>query len=279
MEPVVIKVGGEVLEAEERLQALWKGVGFWWARAPVVLVHGGGKQATDLAHAIGHRPRFVEGRRLTTDLDLRILLWTVCGELNRRLVAQAQSVGLPAVGLSGADGGLLQVRRRPPQQTASGLVDFGYVGDVWGVRPGLLYTLLRAGYLPVVAPLGIDAEGQLYNVNADTVAVEVALALRSQALLWLAASEGVWDEVGRPIQRLSTHRAQEGLKAGWIRDGMRPKIEAALRAATEGLRVWIGPVEALASLEKGTRLESPDSKGPQGPEGVAAPPFRRSEAR
>jgi len=241
MGPVVLKVGGEVLDSPSGRQALWQGIRRWRDRAPLLLVHGGGAQATALARALGHEPRFVEGRRLTTELDLRIVLWTLCGELNRRLVAEALTYGLPAVGLCGADGGMVRVVRRPPRWIEGRWVDFGYVGDIRAVKPELLRTLLEQAYLPIVAPLGIDEQGAIYNVNADTVALELALALRAEALLWLTPSGGVWDASGRTLETLSVEDARRGLQEGWIRDGMRPKIETALRASARGVRVLRRP--------------------------------------
>jgi acetylglutamate kinase len=237
-DPTVVKISGSLVEEADAMAALWAALPAIRARAPVVLVHGGGKQMSDLADRLGHTPRRVQGRRVTTDLDLEIAQWTMSGTLNTQLVAQANAHDCPAVGLSGADAGQVQVSKRPPWQIDGETVDFGWVGDVDAVDPTLAEGLLARGLMPVVAPLGVDDEGQVYNVNADTVACALASALGAQQLLFVTGAGGVRRTADDPASRLDAcDRAtfEAGVEAGWIEGGMRVKIETALDALDDGV--------------------------------------------
>ncbi|MFQ5570537.1 MAG: acetylglutamate kinase [Rhodothermales bacterium] len=236
--PLVIKIGGALLEEPKRLTSFWQSVKRLHETAPVVIVHGGGPQATAMARRLDHEPRFVHGRRVTTDLDLHIAQWTLRGRINSQLVAQAITHGLTAVGISGADGGLLRVTRRPPWNIDGETVDFGWVGDVDQVKTGLLSTLIQHDFMPIVAPLGTDAAGQLYNVNADTVACVLAEALDAPQLLLVTESGGVKECLGTPgshLPRCDWDTFTDGMAAGWIGGGMRVKLQAAFEALQAGI--------------------------------------------
>lgn len=280
----VVKLGGALLDRPEALAAVWASVAELRTpslstsspfppgegqseghstgdlAADVVVVHGGGPQATALARRLGHEPRVVAGRRVTTDLDLDVALWTLRGSLNARLVASARAAGVPAVGVSGVDGGLVRVERRPPREVDGATVDFGHVGDVVGSDASVLQALLGAGFVPTVAPVCADAAGALYNVNADTVAVEVAVALDAAALVFVAEAGGVRRDVadaGSRIARLDAAAVAAGVAAGWIDGGMRPKLETALDARRRGVpSVRIAAPGALADLSAGTHIVS-----------------------
>ncbi|HLA64670.1 MAG TPA: acetylglutamate kinase, partial [Rhodothermales bacterium] len=228
------------------------------AAGPVVVVHGGGPQATALARRLGHEPRIVAGRRVTTDLDLQIALWAFRGELNARLVAGATARGVPAVGMSGADGGLVEVVRRPPREVDGETVDFGHVGDVVKTHPAVLSALLDRGFVPVVAPVCADRTGGLYNVNADTVALALARALGARALLLVAEVGAVYNAYPDPASRLAVLDAAAfaaGVAAGWIEGGMRPKLEVGFEAVAAGVdEVRVCAPDALADPTSGTRL-------------------------
>ncbi len=257
-QPIVVKIGGTLLEAPQALEVFWQGVAELRQQAPVVVVHGGGPQATALAQRLGHRPRIVQGRRVTTALDLQILQWTLRGELNLRLVTTALRHGLPAVGLAGADGGILRVRRRSPWTIEGETVDFGFVGDVAHVEPAVLRHLLAGGYVPVVAPLGIDDAGQLYNVNADTVACALAAALQAHAFLLVTETGGVRRDPGNPASLLpfcNRTTFETGLREGWIDGGMRVKLEVAFQALDRGIpEVYILAPDDLLTRRQATRV-------------------------
>lgn len=252
--PIVIKVSGSLLDDPEALAELWPDVRTLQADAPVVLVHGGGKQMTALANRLGHTPERVQGRRITTDLDLKIAQWAMRGTLNTQLVSEAQQYDLTAVGVSGADAGLVQVSKRPAWNVNGETVDFGWVGDIEQVDPSLLEGLLTRSLVPVVAPLGIDDEGQVYNVNADTVACAIAEALAAQQLLFVTGTGGVRQKADDPASRLAVcdaATAEAGVEGGWIEGGMRVKVETALKALDGRVeQVYIcGPGDLVAQAE------------------------------
>lgn len=254
MKPVtVIKIGGGLVPA---LSPVWEQIAGLQDTRAVVVVHGGGPQATAMARRLGHEPVIVHGRRVTSDLDLDIVKWTLRGEINLALAAGAQAAGLRAVGLSGADAGLLRVRRRPPWDVDGQAVDFGWVGDVIGIDTRYLRVTLEQGVLPIVAPLGIDAEGQVYNVNADTVAVAIASELKAAELL-LVTDAGC---VLRGTTRLAEcDRAlfDQGVAQGWIQAGMRVKIQLGLEALEAGVReVWVTGPEDIVRRRASTRIRA-----------------------
>jgi acetylglutamate kinase len=249
---VVLKVSGTLIGNGAALAPVWDAVTQLRSEGTrVVLVHGGGQQMTALAERLGHTPTVVEGRRVTTDLDLDIVQWALCGKVNTQLVAQATKRGLDAIGCSGADGGLVRVAKRPPWTIDGRSVDFGWVGDIERVDPSVLTALLEAGLLPVVAPLGLDDDGQAYNVNADTVAQAVAGALGADRLLFVTRAGAVRRDADAPASRLDTcdpATLADGVDGGWLRGGMRVKVEAALDALRAGVgEAFIcGPDDLLA---------------------------------
>lgn len=256
--PIVIKIGGAVLDEPAGLAAFWQQVNQLHETAPVVIVHGGGKQATDLAHRLGHQPRIVHGRRVTTDLDLEIVQWTMRGSVNAGLVAQAARHGVAAVGLCGADGGLLRVHKRPPWNVEGEMVDFGWVGDVDSVETTILERLLDAGFVPIVAPLGLDAAGQLYNVNADTVAHALATALEAEQLFLVTQSGGVRrvaDDAASHLAHCTRETYDQGLATGWINGGMGVKLHVAFAALNAGItEVFILAPDDLLARTSATRV-------------------------
>ncbi len=236
--PIVVKISGSLLDQDDAMETLWSEVRALWAEAPVVLVHGGGQQMTALANRLDHTPRRVQGRRVTTDLDLQIAQWTMSGSLNTQLVAQATAHDCTAVGLSGADATTVQVTKRPPWTVNGETVDFGWVGDVDAIDPSLLTGLLSQELMPIVAPLGVDETGQLYNVNADTVAAALASELEARALCFVTDTGGVRRSADDPSTHLDTctpQLIQQGVADGWIEGGMRVKLTTALDALRDGV--------------------------------------------
>ncbi|MEM1269938.1 MAG: acetylglutamate kinase [Bacteroidota bacterium] len=259
----VVKIGGALIGERGVDGRVWDEIEAMRAAGQdVVLLHGGGGYASDVARRLGHTPRMVHGRRVTSDLDLEIVQWTLRGAINARLVAQALGRGLPAVGVSGIDAQAVQVVRRPPRNVDGEQVDFGWVGDVTGVDVTLLDTLLADGRLPVMAPLGVDETGQIYNVNADTVALETAAALGADRLLLVAEAGGVYRDLSRPETKLASvdpATLEVGRAEGWIAGGMRVKLDVAVQALEAGVsEVYIcGPTD-LSEPERGTRVGGKD---------------------
>lgn len=256
--PVVVKIGGSLIDDDDHMAALWPALRSFRKQRSIVVVHGGGKQMGAMADRFDHSPRRVQGRRVTTDLDLEIAQWTMGGALNTDLVAQARAHGLTAVGLSGADAALLQVTKRPPWEINGKTVDFGWVGDVTDVDPTLLRTLLGTGMMPIVAPLGIDEDGQLYNVNADTVACAVARGLRARQLIFVTGTGGVRrhaEDASSHLDACDTDTFRQGIEDGWIEGGMRVKIETALDALNDGVeRAVVCAPDDVHSQERATEV-------------------------
>ena len=254
----VVKIGGALLGDEGRLGVLWDGVHELSRHASVVIVHGGGPQLTEMARRLGHEPRIVQGRRVTTDLDLDIMHWTVRGSLNTRLVAAAGARGIRAVGISGVDGPSVVVNRRPPWRIQGEEVDFGWVGDVDRIETGLIQSLLASGFVPVIAPVAVDASGQTYNVNADTVAQSIARALNASRLLLVTESGGVRRDATQAdslLDRVDAATFETGKSEGWIAGGMLVKLRVAFDALSAGVKdVSIVPPDGIDGSRAGTRV-------------------------
>ncbi len=239
----VIKVGGEVLDRVDRLaEAL---------RDETILVHGGGPEVSRVMEELGLEPKFVRGLRVTDEETLRVVTMVLAGSINKRLVAGLRAHGIDAVGLSGVDGGLLLAEKRV-ERVDGEEVDLGYVGDVKAVNVRLLRSLLEDGRVPVVAPLGVDERGTIYNINADTAAGAIAAEAEADRLVLLTDVPGVLEDVDDPnsvIDRLTPEEARDLQREGVIKGGMIPKVEAALRAVEGGCREAI--VTNLSGLLNG----------------------------
>ncbi len=236
----VIKVGGEALEtATATFDLLGQVEILHHVGIRVVLVHGGGSESSTLARALGAEPRFVEGRRVTDEGALAVATMVLNGSVNTRILGACRRLGLPAVGLSGVDANLIQARRRPPVQVGSETVDYGFVGDVASVSPGVLNTLLDAGIVPVVSPLSADEDGTVLNINADTVAAALAVGLRAEKLILMTGAPGILERVEDPKSLISytdlagLHRLRE---QGRLERGMLPKARAIESALQGGVR-------------------------------------------
>jgi acetylglutamate kinase len=219
-----------------------------------VVVHGGGDEVTALQRRLGSEPTFIGGRRVTTDADMEVVRMVLSGTVNKRLVRQLVDEGVPAIGISGEDGGLL-----PAQLLDDGAL--GAVGDPLTADARPVEALLAAGFVPVVSPLGRHAEtGQGLNVNGDDAAAAIAGALRADELLLLADVPGVLDQSGTVLRVISAEDVDGLIASGTARGGMSAKLQAARRALAAGVSaVRIGDASALLDLEVGTRLTTAHS--------------------
>jgi acetylglutamate kinase len=250
---VVIKVGGEVV-ASPTMTAIAAGIAELRARGEsVLLVHGGGPQATDLQKKLGQIPMIVAGRRITDARALEVIKMVVAGKVNVDACAALLAAGLQPVGLHGASALTVRATKRPPRvMTGAGPdpIDFGHVGDVTGVNGALLALLVGAGYVPVVACLGADEQGRCYNINADVVANRLATALDAKALVLVTDVAGVMRDVSDPASRIACLSVAEGRKAiaqGVVTKGMIPKLEESFAAIEHGVRA----VHIVGRLERG----------------------------
>ena len=240
----VVKLGGEVLADVRALDGIAAQVSLLSSLGiRVVVVHGGGPQATAMSRRMGHEPQIVAGRRVTDDDALAIAKMVYAGQLNVDLLAALRAHEAQAVGLSGVDADLITAHRRPPVQVVDDAgrtvtVDYGHVGDLDRVDPRVLQTLLQGRFVPVVASLAGDGDGNVFNVNADTVAESLAVALHAQKLIFLTGAPGVLRNREDPASLIAFADPDDLaslLASGVIAGGMRPKVEACIRAATGGV--------------------------------------------
>jgi acetylglutamate kinase len=251
----VVKAGGEALETDGAIRDLLQQIEILsHVGIRVVLVHGGGSESSELLRALGGEPRIIEGRRVTDEKALEVASMVLNGTVNTRILAAARGLGLPAVGLSGVDAGLIQARRRPPVKVGDAMVDYGFVGDVVAVVPGVLTGLLDLGLVPVVSPLSAADDGTLLNINADTVAAALAVGVRAEKLILLTGAPGVLERADDPGSLVS-YTDLEGLRRlrdqGGLTRGMLPKasaIESALRGGVRRVHIlsWQTPDGLLA---------------------------------
>ena len=219
---VVIKIGGNVLPHHEAfcedVETLWE------SRVLPVIVHGGGKAVTDWEKTLGREASFVQGLRVTDADALELVQMVLAGKVNSDLVAMFNARYIKAIGLTGADGELLIAK---PREKPAGL---GFVGEVTEVNVSMFVTLGENGFVPVIAPLGMTPEGQFLNINADTVAGEIAKALAARHLVLLTDVPGVQDKEGKVLPNLTVAEARKLIRNGTISGGMIPKVTACLDA-------------------------------------------------
>ena len=230
---IVVKYGGSAMIDEELQKhviedvVLLKLVGF-----KPILVHGGGKEISNWVGKVGMEPQFVNGLRVT-DEDTMEVAEMVLNRVNKTLVSMVQSLGVKAVGISGKDGGLLQVEKK---QSPDG--DLGYVGEIRKVDPKVLYDLLDTDFLPIVCPVGMDDTFHSYNINADDAARAIAEAVNAEKLAFLSDIEGVLTDKNDPdtlISELTVKEAQELIDKGIVDGGMIPKLQSCTHAISEGV--------------------------------------------
>ena len=230
---VVVKYGGSAMIDQELKEnvikdvVLLKLVGF-----KPIIVHGGGKEISRWVGKVGMEPRFINGLRVTDEATME-LAEMVLAKVNKELVTLVQSLGIKAVGISGKDGGLLQVEKK-----YSDGQDIGYVGEVTQVNPKILYDLLEKDFLPIVFPVGTDEEFKTYNINADDAACAIAEAVHAEKLAFLSDIEGVCRDVNDPstlISELHVHEAEKLNSDGYVGGGMIPKIKNCIDAIENGV--------------------------------------------
>jgi acetylglutamate kinase len=232
----LLKLGGELLETEQKVTAIARMVAR--ARVPMVIVHGGGREIDTALAAVGIPKRQVDGLRVTDGPTLDVVVSVLAGTINTRLVAAINAAGGQAVGLTGADAGVGPVRKAPAHQSTSGeVVDLGLVGEpLRRAAPVLIASLVRGGFLPVVACIGASRQGHLYNVNADTLAGSLAVRLQISRLVIAGGTPGVLDEQGQTMPSLGPRDIKALVKSGTASAGMVAKLTACESAARAGVR-------------------------------------------
>ncbi len=242
MKPVVIKLGGSLLDKKSFLQELAADLKAF--RGKVVLLHGGGPVISRLFEAFGKENRFVNGLRATSDDTIDLVEMALSGQVNKELARRLTAAGVPTVGISGTDGQLFLAE---PLNAAD--AQSNRVGQVTAVHTELLDTLWKDRWLPVVSPLGTTTAGEALNINADSAAYALALALRAEVLLFLTDVPGIlWD--GQVVRRLTPELLQKGVETGVIHSGMLPKLEMGFTALRSGVRTLISTWQGRGTLSR-----------------------------
>ena len=249
---IVVKIGGSTLGDEDT--TLVDVVALRREGLYPIVVHGGGAMITDWLERLDVPAVFVDGLRSTSEEALEVVVGVLRGVVNTRLVSEIVRLGGRAVGVSGVDGGLVQARRADER--------LGFVGEITGIEPAVLYPILESGAIPVIAPIGLEPPSQPLNINADTVAGEVARALQARLLVFMTDVDGVLDGDGTLIEILGGEQVSTLREAGTLAGGMLPKIDASLRAAEQQVTVHVAQGRSRRTLERivageplGTRIE------------------------
>ncbi|MDI6884303.1 MAG: acetylglutamate kinase [Hadesarchaea archaeon] len=240
---ILIKLGGGVMEKEKLLDSLLRDIVFLNnVGMKIVIVHGGGPEVSEEMRKLGKKPKFVEGLRVTDEETMEILHEQLAGKLNKEIVLGINKHGGRAVGISGMDGNFIRAHKLLYKTTTSKgrevEVDLGFVGEVEQINPTVINYLVGTGYIPVIAPIGIDGEGHSLNINADIVAAELAAAMHAKKLILLTNVAGVMRDPNDEktlISVLTVDEAQKLIQEGVVKKGMIPKIEACLKAMQGGV--------------------------------------------
>lgn len=255
----IIKIGGNVIDNSEKLHQFL--LDFTALPGQKILIHGGGKIATELSASLGIEAKMVDGRRITDIETLRIVTMVYAGLINKNMVAQLQAKGCNAIGLTGADGNIIKAVKRPVKE-----IDYGFVGDLdaSSVSAGTLDSLLKAGLVPVLCAITHDGETQLLNTNADTIASAVAVAMSAlydTSLVYCFEKRGVMRDLeddSSLVPEIHMHQFEDLKNQGVVSGGMIPKLHNAFEAIRSGVStVYIGKADELPQINQqnfGTRL-------------------------
>lgn len=242
----VVKLSGKVTESQEQLASLAEEITLCeQVGIHIAVIHGGGKQLTTIAERLGITQKIVNGRRVTDDETLEIAKMVFAGQINMDILSALRRSGAQTVGLSGIDGNTIQARRREIQKVLNQetgqveTIDFGNVGDIVEINVRLLELLLTNDYIPVVSSLGADDQGNIYNINADTIASEIAAKLQAEKLILMTDVDGILLDRNDPstrISRLNVEEAEKLVKEKIVSAGMLPKIAAIAHLVKRGVR-------------------------------------------
>jgi acetylglutamate kinase len=252
---IVVKYGGNAMTDEHLKQCfardvvLLKLVGM-----NVVVVHGGGPQIENLLARVGKKGEFIQGMRVTDAETMEVVEMVLGGQVNKDVVNLINQAGGKAVGLTGKDGSFIRAKKllMPHKDNPEDLIDIGQVGDIVAIDPSLISLLDTGAFIPVIAPIGVGAEGETYNINADVVAGKIAEVLKAEKLVLLTNTPGVLDEQGKLLTGITPKQIDDMVADGTLSGGMLPKIGSALDAARSGVKgvhIIDGRVEHALLLE------------------------------
>ena len=236
----IIKIGGELLRDISSARKLLKQIAtIHQFGIKVILVHGGGPQLTEMSEKSGQVSEFNNGRRVTDQSTISLAVMVLNGEVNTKLLAISVELGIPAIGISGIDGGMIVTKKRKKIKDETGdLIDYGYVGDISSVNMDILNTQLDAGYIPIISSLTANTDGVILNVNADTIAATIAYELSAEKLILMTSVPGILMDTNDKTSLISyiNHDSLKKMKSnGKLTDGMLPKVDAIGLALDNGV--------------------------------------------
>lgn len=232
---IIIKYGGAAMQDPDLTQKILEDITLlkFVGMNPIV-VHGGGPDINNMLLALNVQPKFVDGLRVTDDKTMEVVQMVLTGKINKEIVAKLNGMRANAIGLCGIDGNIITARKAPLKNG----VDLGNVGEITGINTKLLTTLAGDQYIPVIAPVGTGEAGESYNINADTVASEIACALKAEKLMFLTDTDGIRmdkDDPATLIYEISVKRINELIAQGIIEGGMLPKVQGCILAIQSGV--------------------------------------------
>ncbi len=243
----VVKYGGSAMTDKKFKELFIEDIALLkYTGVKIVIIHGGGGHISEMAKKLGMKPVFIEGHRVTDEGMLEVVEMVLIGKVNKEIVKNLSSHGLNAIGISGKDASLIMAKKKK-----HGKIDIGFVGEVVKINAGVLSALDEKGYLPVIAPLGVDASGNGYNINADLVAGEIAMAIKAEKLIYITDTDGVKIN-GKYVPSLNAKTIAKYIKKKEITGGMLPKVLSAKEAVAAGVRkvhIINGTVEHALLLE------------------------------
>ena len=253
---IVVKYGGNAMLNENLTHKILQDVTLlkYVGMNPIV-VHGGGPDINKMLNALDIEPKFHNGLRITDSATMEVVQMVLTGKINKDITAKLNVLGAKAIGLCGKDANLIEVVKKPPKDG----VDLGFVGDIVKVNTTLLNHLSRDEYIPVIAPVGVDKEGNSFNVNADTAASAIAAALGAEKLLFLTDVDGIREDPSNPdslIPHITEHEILKMIQEGRIEGGMIPKAMGCIKAIEDGVKrahILNGTIEHPILLEIFTR--------------------------
>ncbi|MCM4160230.1 acetylglutamate kinase [Antarcticibacterium flavum] len=250
----IVKIGGKLIEDEDKFQSFL--TDFAALKGPRILVHGGGNFATDMAQKLGYPIQMIDGRRITDENTLRIIIMTYGGLINKNIVAKLQAKGNNAIGLCGADGQSIISKRRVVKD-----IDFGFVGDIEEINTGFIASLLEQNIVPVFSAISSTREGELLNTNGDSVAAEIAKAMSlhyDTSLYYCFEKKGVLanaQDDGSVIEEMDRKKYEELLEKKVITEGILPKLHNCFQALEQGVsKIFLGDFQLLQPGVKHTKI-------------------------
>lgn len=256
----VVKLGGELIQNRDVLDDIAQDISLLhMVGIKTIVVHGGGPQANELAKKLGITPKIVEGKRVTDEDSLEVTKMVFAGKINHEILTILSKYGSKSVGLSGIDGDVIVAKRRPPMKIVDketgqkDNIDFGHVGDIQKINTELLEILLENSYIPVISSIADDGEGHILNINADTVASRIAVAVKAYKYINMTNVRGILKDIENPESRISYISQKDALRLieeGTIQGGMVPKIRTCVWAVENGVK----RVHILNGFEKNSLL-------------------------